>query len=399
MPTELSLATVAQARDPRPLVVHVVYRFDTGGLENGVVNLIDQLPADAFRHAVVALTEVTDFRQRIRRSDVAFASLHKPPGQGLQVLPPLLRLLREWRPAIVHTRNLAALEMQLAAWLAGVPVRIHGEHGRDVDDLDGRSARHRWMRRLYRPFVQQHIALSRDLAEYLQGPVGVPAVRVRRICNGVDTTRFMPAVEAATAPGCPFDPRMHFIVGTVGRMQAVKHQTLLVRAFAAAVRQTPALRASLRLALVGDGPLRHECAALLADAGVSDLAWLPGERSDVPDVMRGLSAFVLPSLAEGISNTVLEAMASGLPVVATNVGGNADLVEQGRTGVIVPPDDVDAMARAIVDLAGNPAAARAMGAAGRIRAEAQFSLRAMVAAYQDVYETQLQRAGWRRPRA
>lgn len=398
MRTELVLPADARTGDPRPLVVHVVYRFDTGGLENGVVNLIDHLPADRFRHAVVALTEVTDFRRRIRRSDVAFVSLHKPPGQGLRVLPALLELLREWKPAIVHTRNLAALEMQLAAWLAGVPVRIHGEHGRDVDDLHGRSRRHRWMRRLFRPFVQQHIALSRDLADYLAGPVGIPAARVRRICNGVDTDRFVPAERPAPVAGCPFDPGVHFIVGTVGRMQAVKHQTLLVRAFAEALDLAPGLRATLRLALVGDGPLRAECQRLLADAGLADLAWLPGECSDVPAVMRGLSAFVLPSLAEGISNTVLEAMACGLPVVATDVGGNADLVAHG-TGTIVPTDDVGAMACAIVALASDPPAARAKGAAGRARAETQFSLHGMVAAYQDVYETQLQRAGWRRPGA
>jgi sugar transferase (PEP-CTERM/EpsH1 system associated) len=396
MRTDLVLPSAVPTGDPRALVVHIVYRFDTGGLENGVVNLIDHLPADAFRHAVVALTEVTDFRQRIRRSDVAFVSLRKPPGQGLRVLPALLRLLREWKPAIVHTRNLAALEMQLAAWLAGVPVRIHGEHGRDVDDLHGQSRRHRWMRRLFRPFVQQHIALSRDLAEYLEGPIGVPAARVRRICNGVDTDRFVPAAAPAPVADCPFDGRTHFVVGTVGRMQAVKHQTLLVRAFAEAVRLAPGLRSTLRLALVGDGPLRAECARLLAGAGVADLAWLPGERSDVPAVMRSFSAFVLPSLAEGISNTVLEAMACGLPVVATDVGGNADLVSHGSTGTIVKSDDVDAMARAIVTLASDPAAARAMGAAGRARTEAQFSLRGMVAAYQDVYEMQLQRAGWRR---
>lgn len=397
MPTDLVLAATP-ADDPRPLIVHVVFRFDTGGLENGVVNLINHLPADAFRHAVVAMTEVTDFRHRIRRKDVVFASLHKPPGQGLRVVPQMVRLLRDLRPAIVHTRNLAALEMQLAAWLAGVPVRVHGEHGRDVDDLHGRSRRHRWARRLYRPLVQQQIALSRDLADYLEGPVGVPPSRVRRICNGVDTERFTPPAgwPLQAAPACPFDPAQHFIVGTVGRMQAVKHQTLLARAFVQALHTAPALRGTLRLALVGDGPLRAECAALLAEAGLADLAWLPGERSDVPAVLRGLSAFVLPSLAEGISNTILEAMASGLPVVATDVGGNADLVAHGRTGTIVPSDDVTALADAIVALASKPAAAHAMGAAGRAAAEAQFSLRAMVAAYQDVYETQLRRAGWQR---
>jgi hypothetical protein len=112
-----------------------MYRFDTGGLENGIVNLINHMPADRYRHAVIALSEVTDFRKRIQRDDVQFISLHKPPGHGIWLYPKLFRLFRRLRPAIVHSRNLAALEVQLPAWLAGVPVRIHGEHGRDIGDL------------------------------------------------------------------------------------------------------------------------------------------------------------------------------------------------------------------------------------------------------------------------
>ena len=119
--------------DPRPLIMHVVYRFDVGGLENGVVNLINHMPADGYRHAVLALTEATDFSHRIRRDDVPVLSLHKPPGHGLWLYPQIYRLMRSWRPAIVHSRNLAALEAAVPAWAAGVPVRIHGEHGRDVD--------------------------------------------------------------------------------------------------------------------------------------------------------------------------------------------------------------------------------------------------------------------------
>ena len=173
----------AEARLP-PLIAHILYRFDTGGLENGLVNLLNRLPAGAYRHAVIALTEVTDFRDRVRRDDVEYVALHKPPGQGLWLYPRMLSLLRRLQPRIVHTRNLAALEMQLPAVLARAPVRIHGEHGRDVDDLDGSSRKHQWMRRLYRPFVQQYVAVSGDLAQYLELRVGVPAQRIAHICNG-----------------------------------------------------------------------------------------------------------------------------------------------------------------------------------------------------------------------
>ncbi len=376
--------------DLRPLIVHVMYRFDVGGLENGIVNLINHMPAAAYRHAIVALTEVTDFRARVRRDDVEFIALHKPPGHGVWLYPQLYRLFRRLRPAIVHSRNLAALETQVPAWLAGVPVRLHGEHGRDVDDLDGNRRRYQWLRRIYRPFVQHYFALSRDLASYLIDRVGVPPARVTQVYNGVDALRFRPADGPAPAiPGCPFAAPAHFLVGTVGRMQHVKDQLTLARAFVRALERQPALRDRLRLVMVGDGPLKAQALAVLQAGGAAGLAWLPGERGDVPEVMRGLQCFVLPSLAEGISNTILEAMASGLPVIATAVGGNADLVDHGRSGEIVPAGDVEAMADALLRCAADPVRAAAFGRTGRADAERKFSMQAMVAAYQTRYDAAL----------
>lgn len=379
---------MADRRQSPPLVLHLLYRFDTGGLENGVVNLINHLPESAFRHVVVALDDVVPaFAQRIQRNDVEFIALHKPPGQTWWMYPRLYRLFRDLRPTIVHTRNLAALECQLPAWLAGVPVRIHGEHGRDVGDLDGSNRIYQWNRRIYKPFVQHWVALSRDLQSYLTGTIAVPASRVTRICNGVESSRFSSAGSARAAiPGCPFTDPGLFLVGTVGRMQTVKNQTALAQAFVHLLQQQPALRASLRLVMVGDGPLRAEALRLLDGAGMAPLAWLPGERTDVADVMRGLDCFVLPSLAEGISNTILEAMSSSLPVLATAVGGNADLVDDGRTGWLVRAGDVGALAAALGRLAADPVAAAAMGRAGRSRVEREFSLKTMVSAYRALYE-------------
>jgi sugar transferase (PEP-CTERM/EpsH1 system associated) len=374
--------------DKRPLVLHVMYRFDTGGLENGIVNLINHMPAQAYRHAVLALTEVTDFRHRIQRTDVEFFALHKPPGHGVWQYPKLFKLLRQLRPHIVHSRNLAALEVQVPAWAAGVPVRIHGEHGRDVGDLDGNNVTYQRMRRIYKPFVHRYIALSRDLDDYLVHKVHVPPSKITQAYNGVDTDRFCPAPDGKQAiAGCPFDPAQHWLLGTVGRMQTVKDQTMLAQAFVQALQMDPTLKQRLRLIMVGDGPLRAQAQGILEAAGVAGLAWLPGERNDVADIMRGLHAFVLPSLAEGISNTILEAMASALPVIATAVGGNADLVEQPETGCIVPAANVDAMARELAKLANDPENSENMGRAGRQRVLNAFSMQAMVATYQGVYDS------------
>jgi sugar transferase (PEP-CTERM/EpsH1 system associated) len=383
------------SNDRRPLVCHVMHRFDTGGLENGVVNLVNHMPAGLYRHAILAMTDVTDFRRRILRDDVEFVSLRKPPGQGVWQYPKLYRIFRRMRPHIVHSRNLSALEAQVPAWAARVPVRIHGEHGRDVGDLDGSNVRLQRARRLYRPFVHHYVALSRDLADYLAGKVHVPARDMTQIYNGVDTDRFAPsrAGRPERISGCPFDPDHHWLIGTVGRMQTVKDQATLARAFVLMLKNSPALRDRTRLVMVGDGPLREQVQSVLAEAGVADLAWLPGERSDVPQVMRGLHAFVLPSVAEGISNTILEAMASALPVIATDVGGNADLLADGETGEILPASDPQGMADRMTHLATDPERAVRMGRAGRERVIRKFSMASMVAAYRAVYDQQLRRAG------
>ena len=374
-------------RDPRPLIAHVVFRFDVGGLENGVVNLINHLPRDAYRHAVISLTDITDFRRRVTRNDVQFVALQKPPGHAYKLYPALYKLFREMRPTIVHTRNLAALETVAPAWAAGVPVRIHGEHGRDMLDLHGSNRKYQWVRKLYRPFVTHYIALSRDLERYLCGRVGVPAPRVAQIYNGVDALRFRPAEAGRGAiEGCPFRDSRFWLVGTVGRMDPVKDPLNLVRAFIQALQLAPSKRERMRLLLVGDGVLYSEARAMLAGAGIADLAWLPGERNDVPDILRGLDCFVLPSLGEGISNTILEAMATGLPVIATNVGGNGELVDAGTTGELVPAGDAHALAQPMLAYARDREAARAAGRNGRARIEREFSLEAMLGRYRGLYD-------------
>ena len=385
--------------DSRPLVGHVVYRFDVGGLENGVVNLLNRMPVERFRHAVIALTEVTPFRSRVLRDDVEFVELRKAPGHGVRLFPQLFRVFRRLRPAIVHTRNLAALEASIPATFAGVPVRVHGEHGRDVGDLDGSNRTYRMVRRMHRPFVTQYVALSQDLERYLVDAIGVSPRRIERIINGVDTQTFAPATSRQPLAGCPFAEGESFVFGTVGRLQAVKNQTLLARAFVRLLEIAPELRARVRLVIVGEGPARVEIARILADANASALACVPGARDDIAQALRSFDAFVLPSLAEGISNTILEAMASGLPVIATRVGGNAELVEEGATGMLVPCADSEALAMAMLRYARDPAFARLQGRAGRDRVERLFSLDAMVESYTALYERLLRGRGGRRASA
>lgn len=371
---------------PAPRVVHVIYRLAVGGLENGVVNLINGLPAGAWRHTIVALADIDrDFARRIRGSDVELVALHKAPGHALSVYPRLWRLLRELQPSIVHTRNLAALEIAPVAWAAGVPVRVHGEHGRDAIDPDGTNLRRQRIRRFYRHFVTHYVALSPELQAYLTSSIRVPEGRVSQIYNGVDTSRFVPRDEVMAIEGCPFTDRRLQLVGTVGRLDPVKDQANLARAFVALINRQPLLRGALRLVIVGEGPERGRVEEILREADVRDLAWFAGERHDIPAILGGLDLFVLPSFGEGVSNTVLEAMAAGLPVVATRVGANPELVADGVTGCLVAQSDSEALATAIATYVADPQLRRAHGRAGRQRVEQRFSLDRMIDRYHALY--------------
>ncbi len=375
-----------------PLVAHVIHHLVIGGLENGLVNLINRMPASRYRHAIICMTRYSDFRNRIQNPAVEVFALNRRDGSDWPARLELFRLIRRLKPAIVHGRGMSGLDSMLPAMLNGVSARIHGEHGRDMNDLDGTNLKAQWVRRLHRPFISHYIALSKDLKSYLEKKIGVPERRVTQIYNGVDCQYFRPAVSGrAPLPESGFPTDTTFIIGTVGRMQAVKDQLNLTKAFILLTTLLPEKKHQLRLVMVGDGPLWAQCAKLLESAGLRHLAWLPGARDDVADLMRGMDLFVLPSLAEGISNTILEAMACGLPVIATEVGGNPELVQEGITGSLIPAANPGALAEAMVTYLLKPSLGANRGRAGRIRTESQFSMESMVDSYMRVYDRVLER--------
>lgn len=375
-----------------PLVVHVIHRLTVGGLENGVVNLINRMPGDRYRHAIVCLTDADSFRERLSRRDVEVIELHKRPGQDPGLYLRLAKAYRQLRPAVVHTRNLATLEAQLPAALTGVPVRVHGEHGWDVPGAAAVSRKHSLLRRLMRPFVSHYVALSAEAGSYLVDRIGVRAKHISQIINGVDTQRFRPGngTDLTAAPWCK-PTGSPIVMGSVGRMESVKDPMNLARAFAAVLAQRPHLRARLRLLMVGDGALLEQVRNYLGDRDLLDLTWLPGRRNDVPELMRSMDVFVLPSLAEGISNTILEAMAIGLPVIGTRVGGNPELIAEGVTGVLVPAASPTDLANAIIPYAESADLRQSHGRAGRRRVLELFSLERMVADYAGLYDRLLKR--------
>jgi len=368
-----------------PLIVHVIYRLDYGGLENGLVNLLNRLPTTKFRHAIVCLAGYSDFRKRIQRDDVEVYSLDKRPGKDLGVYVRFWRLLRKLRPDVVHTRNLGTIDMQLVALFAGVPARVHGEHGWDASDPLGVNPRTLLIRRVCRRAIQRYIAMSRDLARWLESTVGVAPSRVAQIYNGVDLRKF--SIEGASPADFPWPNRERlFVFGTVGRIDPIKNQRALIEAFARLVAARPDGRASLRLIIVGAGPLLAQLQARAVELQMTDLIWFAGARNDIPDLMRTMNVFVLPSINEGISNTVLEAMAASRPVIAGRVGGNPELIDSARTGALYDPADPDALLSAMQSYSDAPELAAAHGAAARERVERQFGIDAMVNSYAALYD-------------
>lgn len=364
-----------------PLIAHVIYHLGIGGLENGLVNLINSMPESRYRHAVVCLAGYSDFSRRIRRDDVELVDLRKKPGKDPACYLRCLSALRRLRPAIVHTRNIAALDCQFVAAAAGVRARVHSEHGWDARDLHGTRRSHVRLRRVARPLITRYVTVSSDMRRWLETVIRVPSAQITSIYNGLDTERFRPDTSATG--------RDRFVIGTVGRLDPVKDQRSLVEAVARVLQHRTGGDPEVELRIVGDGPLAGELRDQVRRLDLDGRVFLTGATEDVPAALREFDVFVLPSLNEGTSNTILEAMATALPVIATRVGGNPELVCEGQSGFLVEPGNAEAMAGLIRRYMREAGLRRSHGEFGRQRVVDRFSLATMVREYTRLYDAVL----------
>jgi sugar transferase (PEP-CTERM/EpsH1 system associated) len=370
-------------------VVHVVDSLAVGGMENGVVNLINGLSGD-LRHTVVTMSAMGPLAERLP-IEVACHCIGKRPGIDVGAMVRLAALLRRLRPSVVHTRNWGAFDGILAARVARVPTVIHGEHGREATDPEGRDPRRNRLRRIFAPMVSRFVTVSFDLRQWLLTTVRLPAAKLVTIHNGVDVGRFASGERQAGRRALRL-PGHAVVVGAVGRLDPVKDHAGLLHAFSVLRTDQPAAE----LVIVGDGPCRSDLEHQVHELGLTGHVHLLGMRQDVSLLLRGFDVFVLPSLAEGISNTVLEAMATGLPVVATRVGGNPELVEHGATGALVPPANPLVQAAALRCYVEDAGLRENHGAAGRRRVLQHFTLERMTQAYRDLYVSASARSAPRR---
>lgn len=363
-------------------ITHVVENLNRGGLERVVIDLVRTQKAMGHRCQVVCVFEPGTLADELGETGIPVLACRKDRLNAFGVLWRLRRAIRRFGAGVVHTHNAVAhyyAVLASAGWpLAAVVSTRHG-----LGDLDPTARRERYYRYAMRG-TDAVVAVSAALRERFARGLPLPDDRVLAIPNGIDVKRFEPA---ATAHRCALRTQLGFgagtrIIGTVGRLNWAKDQATLIRAFAQLRRQG----VDIGLALVGGGELKGDLENLAATEGVADSVRFLGDRGDIPELLRGFDLFALSSVREGYSIALLEACAAGLPIAATAVGGNAEIVRDGINGRVVPASDAPAFATAMAEILADPPRTEAMGDAGRTWALKHGSLESMARRYQGVYE-------------
>lgn len=354
------------------------------------MRLVHGLDDGTFEHRICA----------VRGSDTEFVRAQQLEGRlyvvgrsdpGLEFpLFRLARVMRSYKPHIVHSRNWGAIEAIPAARLAGAPVTIHSEHGYELDMLEGLPLRRRLFRRAIYPMADAIFTVSSELRDYHAREAWISSDRIRVIHNGVDTERFAPRADVRAQVRKEWRlPSDSFVVGTVSRLVPIKDHLTLFKSAAILRRRG----VDVRVMVVGAGPELARLQSHVAASGLADRVVFTGASDVVPSLLNALDAFTLTSIGEGMSNTLLEAMASALPLVATCVGGNPELVKEGCTGWLISPGDSEHLADCLERLAVDVELRRRVGEGARRRASEEFGLGQMLRRYRELY---LELAGRRR---
>lgn len=363
-------------------ITHFVESLDRGGLERMVLELVKYQHRQGHRCQVVCLYTSGSLAHELDELGIAVTACGKRDGLDLTALARARRMVGDHATEVLHTHN-AVAHYQAVLATCGLPVRqvINTRHGMGVNR---RARRREWLYR--RALIRTDTVVTVCEAarnDAIQRGI-VPSAKARVVPNGIHVDAFQTASpraheRIARQLNLPENTR---IIGTVGRLNWTKDQLGLIRAF----RQVHEQHADTALVLIGDGELRASLQQGAIDAGVADSVHFLGDRSDVRDLLQGLDMFVLPSLSEGYSMALLEASAVALPIVATQVGGNGEIVRDGVNGCLVPAGNPGALAQAMLVLLRNPQRATALGQAARAWVERYGSLETMAMRYAQLYE-------------
>jgi len=358
-------------------ILHIIHQLGVGGAENGIVNLVNQMNPAEFDTGICTFSGGGSLTGRLDRFKTDLFELNKRNGNDPLLILRLGRKLRKWKPNIVHTHSWGTLvEGILGSKLAGVPIVVHGEHG-----TIQRKPLNLFIQRLFWHMADQILSVSSAHRERISEVIKYPQNKIKVVLNGVDTMRFKPNLRFHQIREELGLNRDQTLIGTVGRLVPVKNHRFLLHAFAKLCEQCD----SCWLAIVGDGPLEKDLKQISQDLGIGSRVFMMGLRTDMPPILQAFDIFVLPSISEGMSNIILEAMSTALPVVATNVGGNPDIVQDGVNGRIVELGDIGGLSRILGELLEQKNSRKSLGEQARKMILTRFGLSVMVRNYEKLY--------------
>lgn len=360
-------------------VLFLVLEMDLGGLQRLVSLLIDKIDKKRFEPYIACLDRGGVFFEQATRASAGSYILGRKPGLfDRHLFFQLLNVVKQNKIDIIHSHNGCSSYAALTGRLAGVKGIIHTDHGRLVPDKKSAILEDRVSAMLMNRFI----GVSAELSEYLMSTLRISGKKVRTVINGVDDQTFCPLkpedrlarrAQLGIAPGDK-------VIGTVCRLDPIKNLDFMIACMPAIVRNVP----GAKLVIAGDGPERASLIAKAESLGVSSSVRFLGLRRDTEKIMPALDIYACTSLSEGTSMTILEAMACGLPVVASAVGGNVRLIDR-TSGVLFPLGDSEMFVDAVTSLLLNESASVELGHQGRRKVEAEFGLERMVRTYEELY--------------
>jgi sugar transferase (PEP-CTERM/EpsH1 system associated) len=367
--------------DRRISVGHTIWSLSDGGMERGLLNIINHGNQREFRHVILCLGEAGPLADHVRASNCVVIELKKRHGNDWTVPFTISALAKRLRLDILHARGWPTLvETALGGYLARVRRTVYGFHGKTVEELDGKSLRRRLAERIFLRGYSEVVTLTESMKADLANECHLGSTRVRVIPNGVDPEVFRPADhphESRAKLGLPVNG---IVIGNVARLDPVKNHSSILRALS----RLRSLGVEIYLLLVGEGSERARLEREIRGSGLSTSVRLFGRSDNVSELLHCMDIYVQSSLYEGFSNTVLEAMACGLPILATRTGGTVDLLHDGEEGYLFEPNDDRALASLILELRAIDRR-KAMGANGRKRVIENFPTSKMVTRYEQMY--------------
>jgi sugar transferase (PEP-CTERM/EpsH1 system associated) len=364
--------------DKRARILHLVLSLETGGLERMVTGLVELTDDSLFEVEVCCLDSEGPFAEELRHKGHHVFLFQRNQRHYDYILPLKLRnLFREKRIDILHMHSGTYHHGMYGAILARLPVRIYTEHGRPVPEKTIEVLEDRVLSR----FASRVITVSTDLQQYLADSIRIPRNKIETIVNGVDLRIFRKRPKEIELLNRLDLGGSDIVIGTVGRLADVKDQQTLLQAFKRVLEAGhPA-----KLVIVGDGPLRQALEHLAGEISISQSTRFLGDRQDIAELLNLMDVFVLSSISEGTSMSLLEAMASRVPCVVTDVGGNSELIKDGQSGYLAPPSDPDRIAEKIMLALTEPERSTELTARALEIVRNHYSIGVTATKYQELY--------------